>query len=282
MLPPHFTTRAGVQAGVVNADAAVALAMLPPASVQACITSPPYWGMRDYNHPDQIGAEDTPELYVERLVGLFRLVRRALRPDGTLWLNLGDGYARNGGVGKPGPNARVGATAKAIQGRNCKVPKCWGLKDRDLLGLPWRLALALQQDGWWLRSHITWVKRAPMPENVFNRPSQATEDLFLLTRSARYYYDYEAVKEDSGARLRNVWTIGHGAGTPGHPAAFPRELARRCLLLGSRPGDRVLDPFAGSGTVGVEALASGRHALLCELNPDYVELSRQRLAALAG
>ena len=246
-------------------------------SVQCCVTSPPYWGLRDYEHSDQIGAEDSPEDYVKNLVAIFREVRRTLTADGTLWLNVGDGYARNGGVGRHGPNARVGNTRKLIQRRNCKVPGCWGLKDRDLMGLPWRVAFALQEDGWILRSNITWVKKAPMPESVKNRPSNATEEVFLFSKTARYYYDNQAVREETGANLRNYWVLGPDASGKPHPATFPRELSRRCILLGSRPRDLILDPFSGSGTTGVAAIETNRRAVLIELNEQYAAQSGARL-----
>ena len=246
-------------------------------SVQCCVTSPPYWGLRDYRHSAQIGAEQSPEDYVENLVEVFREVRRALSDDGTLWLNVGDGYARNGGTGRHGPNAIVGNTKKLIQRRNCKVPDCWGLKDRDLMGLPWRVAFALQEDGWLLRSKITWVKKAPMPESVKNRPSNATEEIFLFSKTARYYYDNQAVREETGANLRNYWMLGPDASGRPHPAVFPRELARRCILLGSRPQDLILDPFSGSGTTGVAAIETNRRAVLIELNEEYAAQSETRI-----
>lgn len=252
--------------------------VVEPGTVQCCVTSPPYWGLRDYDHGEQIGAESSPEAYVSNLVAVFQGVRRALRDDGTLWLNVGDGYARNGGTGRSGPNALVGNTKKLIQQRNCKVPNCWGLKDRDLMGLPWRLAFALQEDGWLLRSKITWIKKAPMPESVKNRPSNATEELFLFAKNPNYYYDGQAVREESGANLRNYWILGPDSSGVPHPAVFPRELARRCILLGSRPGDVVLDPFSGSGTTGVVAARSSRRAILVELNPVYAQQSRSRIA----
>jgi DNA modification methylase len=210
-------------------------------------------------------------------VTIFREVRRVLRKDGTVWLNVGDGYARNGGTGNCGPNAVVGNTKKLIQKRNCKVPDCWGLKDRDLMGLPWRVVFALQADGWILRSKITWIKKTAMPESVKNRPSNATEELFLLSKSPTYFYDPNGVREDSGANLRNYWILGPDPSGKGHPAAFPRELARRCILLGSRVGDTVLDPFGGSGTTGLAASELGRKCILVELNPNYAQLGRERL-----
>ena len=253
-------------------DSLEILPRLAAESIQCCVTSPPYWGLRDYDHPGQIGAEPSPEIYVANLVAIFRAMHRVLRPDGTFWLNVGDGYARNGGTGHCGPNAVVGNTRKLIQKRNCKVPAVWGLKDRDLMGLPWRVAFALQADGWILRSRITWIKRSAMPESVKNRPTSATEEIFLFAKSPTYYYDSTAIREESGANLRNYWILGPDPSQNGHPAAFPRELARRCISLGSRPGDTILDPFSGSGTTGLAANQLDRHAVLIELNPEYASM----------
>jgi DNA modification methylase len=262
---------------ILTGDSREVLQELEPESVQCCVTSPPYWGLRDYDHPAQIGAESSPEHYVENLVNVFREVHRVLRNDGTLWLNVGDGYARNGGVGKCGPNAKVGNTKKLIQKRNCKVPDVWGLKDRDLMGLPWRVAFALQADGWILRSRVVWIKKTAMPESVKNRPTSATEEVFLFAKQPRYYYDSDGVREESGANLRNYWRLGPDNGGKDHPAAFPRELVRRCILLTTRPSDLVLDPFGGSGTTGVVAQEEDRKAILVELNPGYNELAKKRL-----
>lgn len=262
---------------ILTGDSRELLRGLAGESVQCCVTSPPYWGLRDYDHPAQIGAEASPEQYVENLVAIFRGVRRVLSKDGTLWLNIGDGYARNGGTGNHGPNAIVGNTKKLIQRRNCKVPDCWGLKDRDLMGLPWRVAFALQADGWILRSRITWVKKSPMPESVKNRPTTATEEIFLFAKSPTYYYDPNGIREESGANLRNFWRLSSDGNGKGHPAAFPRELARRCIALGSRVDDTVLDPFGGSGTTGEVAQKLGRRAVLIELNPKYSEISSEKI-----
>jgi len=253
----------------LTGDNRILLQQVESESVQTCVTSPPYWGLRDYDHPAQIGAEESPDQYVQNLVEVFREVHRTLRSDGTLWLNLGDSYARNGGTGSHGPNAVVGNTRKLIQRRNCKVPEVWGLKDRDLIGMPWRVAFALQADGWILRSRITWIKKSPMPESVKNRPTNATEEIFLFARSAQYLYNNDAIREASGANLRNYWIFGFEGNRREHPAAFPRELARRCILLGSKAGDTVLDPFAGSGTTGEMAQQNGRPSILIELNPAY-------------
>ena len=262
---------------ILPGDSRDILPQLETQSVQCCVTSPPYWGLRDYDHSAQIGTESSPEEYVENLVGIFREVRRVLSDDGTFWLNVGDGYARNGGTGACGPNAQVGNTKKRIQRRNCTVPDCWGLKDRDLMGLPWRVAFALQADGWLLRSKITWVKKAPMPESVRNRPSNATEEVFLFSKTPHYYYENQAVREETGANLRNYWLLGPDpSGTP-HPAVFPKELARRCILLGSRPEDLVLDPFSGSGTTGLAAAELNRRAVLIELNEEYAAYSKTRV-----
>lgn len=260
---------------ILTGDSLTILPTLTAESIQCCVTSPPYWGLRDYEHPAQIGTEPSPELYVKNLVTIFREVRRILHKNGTLWLNVGDGYARNGGTGNHGPNAVVGNTKKLIQKRNCKVPDCWGLKDRDLIGLPWRVAFALQEDGWILRSKITWVKKNPMPESVKNRPTNATEEVFMFAQSPTYFYDSNGVREESGANLRNYWILGPDSRRNGHPASFPRELARRCILLGSREGETVLDPFGGSGTTGVAAIELNRKAILIELNPKYAQMSEE-------
>jgi site-specific DNA-methyltransferase (cytosine-N4-specific) len=262
---------------ILTGDSRQLLAKLPKESIQSCVTSPPYWGLRDYDHKSQVGAEASPEEYVKNLVAIFREVRRILKNDGTLWLNVGDGYARNGGTGNHGPNAKVGNTKKLIQRRNCKVPDCWGLKDRDLMGLPWRVAFALQADGWILRSKITWLKKAPMPESVKNRPTSATEEIFLFAKAPGYFYDSDGVREETGANLRNCWALGPDNHGKGHPAVFPRELARRCILLSTRPGDTVLDPFGGSGTTGTVAKELNRKAILVELNPKYAELAKEKI-----
>ena len=262
---------------ILTGDCRKILPNLPAESVQCCVTSPPYWGLRDYDHASQIGAEVSPVQYVENLVEILCEVRRILRKNGTLWLNVGDGYARNGGTGNCGPNAIVGNTKKLIQKRNCKVPDCWGLKDRDLMGLPWRVAFALQADGWVLRSRITWLKKTAMPESVKNRPTSATEEIFLMSKAPTYYYNSEAVREATGANLRNCWVLGPDTSGNGHPATFPRELARRCILLGSQAGDTILDPFSGSGTTGVVAQELDRKAILIELNPKYSEILKERI-----
>ena len=261
---------------IIQGDCLDILPTLDSHSAQCCVTSPPYWGLRDYEHPQQIGAEESPANYVSNLVKVFREVARVLRHDGTLWLNVGDAYARNGGTGNHGPNAIVGNTKKLIQRRNCKVPDVWGLKDRDLMGLPWRVAFALQDDGWILRSRITWVKKTAMPESVKNRPTSSTEEIFLFAKSTRYFYDPNGFRELTGANLRNFWHLGPDPSGNGHKAVYPRELARRCISLGSQIDNVVLDPFGGSGTTGVAASEVGRRSIQIELNPEYVEISKMR------
>jgi DNA modification methylase len=261
--------RSGVKTTIFTGDSKKILPDLDRESVQCCVTSPPYWGLRDYEHKAQIGSEDSPIEYVSNLVGIFREVREVLKPSGTLWLNIGDGYARNGGTGNCGPNAIVGNTKKLIQKRNCKVPPCWGLKDRDLMGMPWRVAFALQEDGWILRSRITWIKKTAMPESVTNRPTSATEEVFLFAKNQKYFYNNKALREETGANLRNYWRLGPDPSRNGHPAAFPRELVTRCVLLSTNEGDTVIDPFSGSGTTGEASNNIGRNAILVELNAEY-------------
>lgn len=183
----------GQTLNIINGDCRDALQTLDAASVQCVVTSPPYWGLRDYGHENQIGQEDTPDEYVAAIVGVMREVRRVLKDDGTVWLNIGDSYARNGGTGGCGPNASVGSTKAGVQNRNCKVPD--GLKSKDLCLVPARLSLALQADGWYIRNDIIWHKPNPMPESITDRCTRSHEYIFLLTKAERYYYDAAAIRE---------------------------------------------------------------------------------------
>jgi DNA modification methylase len=352
--------------------------------VQTCVTSPPYWLLRDYGHADQIGLEPTLGEYLEHLVRVFRLVKDILADDGTLWLNMGDAYASDGGSGWQG------RTIQRANRRKVAVPArrrtaCHGLKPKDLMGQPWRLALALQDDDWYLRSCIIWHKNNPMPESTLDRPTTTHEYIFLLAKQEKYYYDRESTQErcseethlrvsqdvaaqprserangtgvnpkakqvagwargegshsvldharqgtekdenavllslkdaerarhghKTGAKfghgpgwrqkqnasfaaatagpavfyrnLRSVWKFPTKGFKDAHFATFPPELPRRCILMGSRPGDTVLDPFMGSGTVAQVATMLGRNFIGVECNPEYVKFQKQRLQTVS-
>ena len=326
-------------------DVLQVLSAMKSETIQCIVTSPPYWGLRDYKVDGQIGLEKTPEAYVEKMVAVFREVRRVLRKDGTCWLNLGDSYAANRSY-QVVDNKHVDVG----NGKSSTVPV--GLKPKDLVGISWRVAFALQADGWWLRSDIIWAKANCMPESVRDRPTRSHEFLFLLTKSATYYYDADAIKEpclydvdgtgtaarkarqaDSNKSMptgeragirpsglkdarafdgkngdkqrghsrrhdgfndrwdlmekeeqcsgyrnkRDVWTIVTAQYPDAHFATFPEKLVEPCILAGSKAGDVVLDPFAGSGTVLQVAQRFGRKGVGIELNPDYVQLAKNRL-----
>ena len=278
---------------------------LPKASVQCCVTSPPYYGLRDYGHADQIGLEQSPEEYVAKLVAVFREVQRVLKDDGTLWLNLGDSYANGGRQSRD--------TDDKLSQRGMNVRPDDGAKPKDLLGIPWRVAFALQADGWYLRQDIIWHKPNPMPESVRDRCTKAHEYLFLLSKAGRYYFDADAIAEPSicagflvktngndgmcggydnhrtrdGLRRgvvvadtrnrRSVWTIATKPYSGAHFAVMPPALVEPCILAGSRPGDVCLDPFSGSGTVAAVAASLGRQAIGIELNPEYQSLAIERI-----
>lgn len=289
-------SNAGMSWEIRQGDSLELLADMDPETVQTVITSPPYWGLRDYGHPGQLGLEATPGEYVARLVEVFREVRRVLKPDGTLWLNLGDSYAGGGGYSPNSPCNQKRAKGEAWGSLNranmdrheAKVkPKHArrapdGLKPKDMVGIPWRVALALQADGWWLRSDIIWHKPACMPSSVKDRPTTSHEYLFLMTRSPRYFYDAEAIKEPSqegGQRnKRSVWTVAPQPFSGAHFAVMPPKLVEPCIKAGSRPGDLVLDPFSGAATVGVVARRLQRSYIGLELNPDFCEMGRRRIA----
>lgn len=263
---------------ILQGDAYHVLARLPDESVQCVVTSPPYWGLRDYEFEGQIGLEPTLPQFINRLVLVFHEVRRVLKPDGTLWLNIGDGYT-SGNRGWRAPDRKNPARAMTI-----RPPTPEGLKPKDLLGIPWRLAFALQDDGWYLRADVIWNKPNTMPESVKDRPTRCHEYVFMLTKSDRYYYDYEAVMEDNGINgaprnKRTVWDINTTPFRDAHFATFPQTLVEPCLLASSRKGDFVLDPFFGTGTVGVVCERLGRKYIGIELHEKYVELSVKRLVA---
>lgn len=377
---------------ILQGDALEKLRELPGESVQCCVTSPPYWGLRDYgtakwdggddncdhrkrdaadaakrstlgpnrdgldannqahssdapfktvcgkcgaNRIDsQIGLEETQEAYMAKIVEVFREVRRVLKNDATLWLNLGDSYASAGyiahkqsvGVKRGGCSSWNGET----RGQGAMRTVGNGIKPKDLCGMPWRVAFALQADGWYLRSDIIWSKPNPMPESVTDRPTKSHEYLFLLTKSDRYYYDAGAIAEPvsesmmqqveqgynghatklfevagaqdasatksriiEGARKRaagecltrnkrSVWTVPTAPYSEAHFATYPPDLIKPCILAGTKAGDTVLDPFAGSGTTGMVAVELGRKAILIELNPQYIPLIEQRCNITPG
>lgn len=320
-------------AEILVGDAREVLRTLPEESVHCVVTSPPYWGLRCYGVAGQLGLEESPAEYVEKMVTVFREVWRVMRPDGTLWLNMGDGYATTGSAGRAqrglhelvercSPRKTPRKSNRAHQGvvphppRRRKPP---GFKLKDLIGMPWRLAFALQEDGWLLRTDIIWHKSNPMPESVRDRPTRCHEYIFLLSKSPRYFYDYRAVTEPvsggshprgkgvnpkaalnptpgrvkqnasfsaavaglvSVRNRRTVWKVNTQCFHGAHFAVFPEKLVEPCILAGSPRGGLVLDPFAGSGTTGVVALRHGRDFIGIDLNPAYAEMARARLVGV--
>ena len=279
---------------------------------QTCVTSPPYYGLRDYGHEGQIGLEETPEEYIKAMVEVFRCVWDVLEDDGTLWLNIGDSYARQGGRESDQPRHWDGREKTSGSMHNTRMAQDIGLKPKDLIGIPWMLAFALRADGWYLRQDIIWHKPNPMPESVQDRCTKAHEYIFLLSKSPKYYYDIEAIKEEmigkphapknkankndghlrndvgtermekvwgeSGmANKRSVWTVTTKPYAGAHFAVFPTDLIEPCILAGAPVGGIVLDPFMGSGTTAQVAQNLGRKYIGCELNIDYKPLQDQRL-----
>jgi len=260
-----------VQSTVFQGDAEKLLDRFPSDFFRCCVTSPPYWGLRDYKAEGQIGDEDDPDQYVDRIVAVFDQVRRVLKEDGTFWLNIGDSYT-SGNRGYRAPDKKNPIRAMSYRP---KTPE--GLKPKDLVGVPWRLAFALQKSGWYLRSDIIWEKPNCMPESVKDRPTRCHEYVFLFTKSSKYYYDYMTVQEANGRNRRSVWSISTEPFAGAHFATFPLKLVEPCILAGSEPGDWVLDPFFGSGTVGVICEQQHRKYVGIELNPDYVKLAVERV-----
>lgn len=320
---------------IYTGDALETLKTFAGESIHCCITSPPYWSMRDYGVQGQLGLESTVEEYTAKVTDVFREVRRVLRKEGTLWLSMGDCFASGGRT--TWDLSSDNRAHNRMPGARLATPA--GLKAKDLVGLPWRVAFALQEDGWWLRSDIIYSKPNPMPESVTDRPTKAHEYVFLLAKSERYYFDQEAAREpyvygrdhhrnkdippdshvpgapmhsglhragnnkklggtredhrwnsvptdhrgiDSGRNCRSVWTIPTSGFSGAHFATFPEELVRRCLVAGCPEGGIVLDPFMGSGTVGLVALKHNRKYVGIELNPAYVRMAEQRIHNGAG
>ena len=292
-------------------DAKTALRELPDQCVQTCVTSPPYFGLRDYGIDGQIGAENTPAEFVAALVNVFREVRRVLRDDGTVWLNIGDSYANDDKWGgSTGGKHAAGLHGETGIGRDKTET---GLPPKNLIGIPWRVAFGLQDDGWILRRDIIWAKPNPMPGSVTDRPTTAHEYIFLMAKNPHYYYDAEAIKEpstypgdnraarsdtrklidpkcmDNGSRARtgsptgitrnkrSVWEVATSPFKGAHFATFPPDLIQPCILAGAPVGGVVLDPFMGSGTTALVARYHGRQYVGCELNPKYIAMAKRRL-----
>jgi DNA modification methylase len=314
---------------ILIGDCRERLAELPDASVHCCVTSPPYFGLRDYGVAGQMGLEPTPDEFVAGMVAVFREVRRVLRDDGTLWLNIGDSYARLGGDQVAQTKWKVDG-ASATQGTNRHLitgssdgevgrgdrpgPRSAGsgLKQKDLIGIPWMLAFALRADGWFLRQDIIWSKPNPMPESVRDRCTKAHEYIFLLSKGPKYHYDAEAIAEEGcgaadmarrhgssetvqakgvggyrvgGTETRNKRSVWHVTTQPfngAHFATFPPALIEPCILAGCPKGGTVLDPFGGAGTTGLVADRLQRDAILIELNPEYAAIAERRIATEGG
>jgi len=299
---------------LIQGDCLVEMSKIPDGSVDCCVTSPPYWGLRDYGVEGQLGMEKTPQEYVENMVKVFREVRRVLRADGTLWLNLGDSYSGSGKgcMGDGTPSDRGSAKQGTNRGTTVGLyPKTeTGLKPKDLVGIPWRVALALQEDGWYLRQDIIWHKPNPMPESVRDRCTKAHEYIFLLSKSPKYYFDSKVIEEPAkwerwgnqtenkkhqgtakhlgGKTLselpirdkknkRSVWSVATKPFKGAHFATFPPALIEPCILAGCPKDGTVLDPFFGAGTTGLVATQHGRSCIGIELNESYLRLAEKRI-----
>lgn len=265
---------------IVSGDVREKLSSLPDEIVHCCVTSPPYWGMRDYGYRGQIGAEETIEEYIANLVSCFREVRRVLRPNGTFWLNISNTYTSGGRSWRDKDGKNQG---RAMSYRP-DTPQ--GLKPKDLIGVAWMLAMSLQQDGWYLRSDIIWHKPNCQPESVKDRVTVSHEYLFMFSKNENYYFDQDAIKEPTAdgkgyKNKRTVWNINTEPCKEAHFAVFPRALVRPCILAGSPKGGLVLDPFLGSGTVGIVAIETGRRCIGIEVKPDYVNIAKQRLLGVS-
>ena len=285
---------------IINGNSLEVLKSLPDNSIDCCVTSPPYYALRDYGCDGQIGLEETPEKYIERLCDVFSEVRRVLTPQGTLWLNIGDSYNGN----------KVGNTEvvknKKVSESNDFHKKLWsGAKPKDLIGIPWMLAFALRSQGWYLRQDIIWQKPNPMPESMTDRCTKSHEYIFLLSKSQKYYFDHEAIQEKAkypfdnrgergdirrGTQMnsmsgqtgemrnkRDVWTVNTKPCKEAHFATYPFELIKPCILAGCPENGIVLDPFMGSGTTAIVARSLNRNYLGVELNPEYIKIAHKRL-----
>lgn len=296
---------------IFEGDCIEGMKNLPDKSVNCCVTSPPYFGLRDYGHEGQIGLEETPEQFVTKLVDVFREVKRVLKDDGTLWLNLGDSYARTGGDSSQSGRHWDGREKNPTNGSN-RFAKDLGLKAKDLIGIPWMVAFALRADGWYLRQDIIWHKPNPMPESVTDRCTKSHEYIFLLSKSQKYWYDHDAIKqamigephkpgnkatsdaghlrndvgtdrmekvwgEDGMANKRSVWTVTTKPYSEAHFATYPPDLIVDCIKAGCPEGGIVLDPFMGAGTTAMVARKLNRNYVGFELNPEYIKIAQNRI-----
>jgi DNA modification methylase len=252
-------------------DSEKALASIPEGIFQTCVTSPPYWSLRDYNIAGQIGLEQSVTEYIYHLGRVFDGVHRTLRDDGTLWVNIGDSYTSGGRTWRATDKKNP---ARAMQTR---TPTPDGLKPKDLIGVPWLLAFALQKRGWYLRADIIWNKPNCQPESVKDRPTRSHEYLFLFSKNEHYFYDHNAVRGPDDRNMRTVWDIKTKPYPGAHFATFPTALVEPCVATSSSAGDMILDPFIGSGTTGLVALQTQRRFVGIELNPEYLKIAEERL-----
>lgn len=260
---------------VLLGDTRELLQHIPDKSVQCCITSPPYWGLRDYGVENQIGSETDIQDYLKDLVVIFHEIKRILKDDGVFWLNIGDSYTSGNRTWRDSDSKNQG------RAMSYRPPTPDGLKPKDLIGVPWKLAFELQKDGWYLRSDIIWNKPNCQPESVKDRPTRSHEYVFLLTKSEKYYFDNESIQVDGSNGVkknrRTVWDINTVPFNGAHFAVFPPELVKICLLSGTKPGQIVIDPFFGSGTVGQVCTLFERKCIGIEINQDYLNLIKGRL-----
>jgi site-specific DNA-methyltransferase (cytosine-N4-specific) len=266
--------------GVVSVylgDSREMLRTFPDDIVQTTVTSPPYWSLRDYDIDGQIGLESSLDKYLASLVEVFDEVRRVTKSDGTLWLNIGDSYTSGGRTWRA-PDKK-----NPVRAMDVRPPTPQGLKPKDLVGIPWKLAFALQESGWYLRTDIVWHKPNCQPESVKDRPTRSHEYIFLFSKNERYLYDSTSVRGPNDRNLRTVWDINTQPYRDAHFATYPPALVEPCVRLSSKRDDIVLDPFLGSGTTADVALRLDRRCIGIELNPDYVEVAQRRLSgALAA
>lgn len=267
----RFTTNNTGNSALICGDAEAVLSRLPDGLFQTCVTSPPYWSLRDYGIRGQIGLEESVFAYIEHLAKVFAQVRRVLKEDGTLWLNIGDSYTSGGRTW------RAADKKNPVRAMTVRPPTPEGLKPKDLIGVPWLIAFALQRDGWYLRADIIWNKPNCQPESVKDRPTRSHEYVFLFSKSEHYRYDHTAVRGPNDRNLRTVWDIHTRPYPEAHFATFPPSLVDPCIRIGSGCRDLILDPFIGSGTTGLVALQLDRRFVGIELNPEYLRIAEERL-----